>query len=111
MRTSPPAASAGIVTKSVTDAPALQDAGIARIHITGMDQKPVTGDYPEQYYFFSRGGSMLSMEDFARKAPELLHIGRRHGVVVIGSIAAQLPWKTGSAMPGRWSSWASTPLS
>lgn len=78
----------GIVTKSVTDAPALQDAGIARIHITGMDQKPVTGDYPEQYYFFSRGGSMLSMEDFARKAPELLRIGRRHGVVVIGSIAA-----------------------
>ena len=31
---------------------------------------------------------MLSMEGFARKAPELLRIGRRHGVVVIGSIAA-----------------------
>ena len=30
-----------IITKSVTDAPALQDAGIARIHIADMHQKPV----------------------------------------------------------------------
>lgn len=78
----------GIITKSVTDAPALQDAGIARIHITDMAQQPVQGEYPEHYYFFSRGGSMLSMEDFARKAPQLLSIGRKYGVVVIGSIAA-----------------------
>lgn len=81
----------GIVTKSVTDAPALQDAGIARIHIADMDQRPMAGTYPAQYYFFSRGGSMLSMEDFARKAPELLRIGRENGVVVIGSIAASAP--------------------
>ena len=81
----------GIVTKSVTDAPALQDAGIARIHIADMDQRPVAGTYPAQYYFISRGGSMLSMEDFARKAPELLRIGRENGVVVIGSIAASAP--------------------
>ena len=78
----------GIITKSVTDAPALQDAGIARIHITDMKQNPVRGEYPEQYYFFSRGGSMLSMEDFAKKAPELISIGHKYGVVVIGSIAA-----------------------
>ena len=78
-----------IITKSVTDAPALQDAGIARIHIADMHQKPVRGEgYPDQYYFFSRGGSMLSMEAFSRKAPELLAIGKENGVVVIGSIAA-----------------------
>lgn len=78
-----------IITKSVTDAPALQDAGIARIHIADMYQRPVRGEgYPDQYYFFSRGGSMLSMEAFGRKAPELLAIGKENGVVVIGSIAA-----------------------
>lgn len=78
-----------IITKSVTDAPALQDAGIARIHIADMYQRPVRGEgYPDQYYFFSRGGSMLSMEAFSRKAPELLAIGIENGVVVIGSIAA-----------------------
>lgn len=78
----------GIITKSVTDAPALQEKGIARIHITGMDQHPIQGEYPPDYYFFSRGGSMLSMEEFTEKAPDILAIGRRHGVVVIGSIAA-----------------------
>ena len=78
-----------IITKSVTDAPALQDAGIARIHIADMHQKPVRGEgYPDQYYFFSRGGSMLSMEAFSQKASELLTIGKENGVVVIGSIAA-----------------------
>ena len=100
----------GIVTKSVTDAPALQDAGIARIHIADMDQRPVAGTYPAQYYFFSRGGSMLSMEDFARKAPECCASA---GKTAWWSSAALLPAlrKIGSAMPGRWSGWALTPLS
>lgn len=78
----------GIITKSVTDATALQNDSIARIHITDMAQQQIQGAYPDQYYFFSRGGSMLSMEAFAAKAPELVRLGREYGIVTIASISA-----------------------
>ena len=81
----------GIITKSVTDAPELQESSIARFHIADMSQRPVQGAFPDSYYFFSRGGSMMSMDALAAEAPELLAIGRRYGTVVIGSISASHP--------------------
>ncbi len=81
----------GIITKSVTDAPELQESSIARFHIADMSQRPVQGAFPNSYYFFSRGGSMMSMDALAAEAPELLAIGRRYGTVVIGSISASHP--------------------
>ena len=78
----------GIICKSVTDAAALQNDSIARIHITDMHQRPVAGSYPDSYYFFSRGGSMLSMAAFEEKAPELLALAAKYGTVAIGSISA-----------------------
>ena len=57
----------GIITKSVTDAPALQNNSISRIHIMDMEQNPVRGKLPEHYTFFSRGGAMLPMEALLRK--------------------------------------------
>lgn len=77
-----------IITKSVTDAPALQDDNISRIHITDLAQKPVRGAVPEQYTFFSRGGSMVGMEAFEPKAAGMLRIAQKYGTVAIGSIAA-----------------------
>lgn len=78
----------GIVTKSVTDAQALQQTKIARFDIRDMAQHPVRGDPPDQYYFFSRGGSMISMEEFRPHAAAELAIAKREGVVAIGSISA-----------------------
>ena len=78
----------GIITKSVTDATALQNDSIARIHITDMKQREVHGEYPEDYYFFSRGGSMLSMRAFKKKAPQLVSIAKANDVIAIGSISA-----------------------
>lgn len=78
----------GIITKSVTDAKALQAAGIARFDIRDMDQNPVRGNIPEMYTFFSRGGSMVSMEQFRTYARDQLDEARKAGVVLIGSISA-----------------------
>lgn len=78
----------GIITKSVTDAAALQQSGISMIHIMDMEQKPVEGELPDCYSFFSRGGSMLPMQEFEEEAEELLKIGREYDTVVIGSISA-----------------------
>lgn len=78
----------GIITKSVTDAAALQQSSISMIHIMDMEQKSVRGNLPDCYSFFSRGGSMLPMEEFEREAEELLRIGKKYGTVVIGSISA-----------------------
>ena len=78
----------GIITKSVTDAKALQSAGIARFDIRDMDQKPVRGDLPNMYTFFSRGGSMVSMEHFRQYAKDQLAEAEAAGVVLIGSISA-----------------------
>jgi len=72
----------------VTDAAALQQSGISMIHIMDMAQRPVKGRAPDCYSFFSRGGSMLPMEEFEAEARELLEIGRQYGTVVIGSISA-----------------------
>ena len=77
----------GIITKSVTDAPALQNNSISRIHIMDMEQNPVRWKLPEHYTFFSRGGAMLPMEAFAPEAGQLLDIGRQYGTVVIGSLS------------------------
>ena len=76
----------GIITKSVTDAAALQQSSISMIHIMDMAQNPVRGAVPDCYSFFSRGGSMLTMEKFEAEAEELLDVGREYGTVVIGSI-------------------------
>lgn len=78
----------GIITKSVTDAVALQQSGISMIHIMDMEQRPVEGTVPDCYSFFSRGGSMLPMAEFEAEAQEFLEIGREYGTVVIGSISA-----------------------
>lgn len=78
----------GIITKSVTDAAALQQSSISMIHIMDMAQNPVRGAVPDCYSFFSRGGSMLTMEKFEAEAEELLDVGREYGTVVIGSISA-----------------------
>lgn len=77
----------GIITKSVTDAPALQKSSISMIHIMDMDQRPVKGEIPDHYTFFSRGGSMIPMEEFESEGQELLEIGREYGTVMIGSIS------------------------
>ena len=77
-----------IITKSVTDAPALQNDNISRIHVTDLEQNPVRGSVPEQYTLFSRGGSMVSMEAFEPKAVEMLKIAERYQAIAIGSIAA-----------------------
>lgn len=78
----------GIITKSVTDAAELQAKGIARFDIRDQDQRPVEGTIPKNYTFFSRGGSMVSMERFAEYAEEQLAQARERGVVLIGSISA-----------------------
>ena len=78
----------GIITKSVTDAAALQAKGIARFDIRDQDQKPVSGEIPKNYTFFSRGGSMVSMERFEEYAGDQLEQARERGVVLIGSISA-----------------------
>lgn len=78
----------GIITKSVTDAAALQQAKIAMFDIRDMDGRPVRGRVPDQYRFFSRGGSMISMEEFRPHAREELEIARRWGAVPIASISA-----------------------
>lgn len=78
----------GIITKSVTDAKALQSAGIARFDIRDMEQKPLQGAVPDMYTFFSRGGSMVSMEQFRGYAGKQLEEAAAAGVVLIGSISA-----------------------
>lgn len=77
-----------IITKSVTDAAALQQKSIARFDIRDSRQRPIQGDIPEDYTFFSRGGSMVSMEQFRAYGPEQLREAQAHGVVLIGSISA-----------------------
>ena len=77
-----------IITKSVTDAAALQDDNISRIHVTDMAQNPARGEVPESYILFSRGGSMLGMEAFEPKAVEMLRIAKQYNTVAIASIAA-----------------------
>lgn len=77
-----------IITKSVTDATALQSKSIARFDIRDINQNAVKGDLPDNYIFFSRGGSMLPMEVFAEKAPEMLEIAKANDVVLIGSISS-----------------------
>ena len=78
----------GIITKSVTDAAPLQKAGITMFDIRDMKQIPVRGEIPGQYYFFSRGGAMIAMEDFLPLAERELKLAQDHGVVLIGSISA-----------------------
>ncbi len=78
----------GIVAKSVTDAAPLQKAGITMFDIRDMAQRPVRGQVPDHYYFFSRGGAMVSMEDFLPLAKQELDLARRYDVVPIGSISA-----------------------
>ncbi len=78
----------GIVTKSVTDAVELQSASIARFDIRDMDQNKVKGSIPDQYTFFSRGGSMVSMDKFATYAKDQLELANKNNVVLIGSISA-----------------------
>lgn len=80
----------GIITKSVTDAAPLQNKGITMFDIRGMDETPVgpgTG-VPDDYYFFSRGGAMIAMDDYEATAREILEIARRYDVVPIASICA-----------------------
>ena len=78
----------GIITKSVTDAAPLQKAGITMFDIRDMKQIPGRGEIPGQYYFFSRGGAMIAMEDFLPLAERELKLAQDHGVVLIGSISA-----------------------
>lgn len=78
----------GIITKSVTDAAPLQNAGITMFDIRDMGLSPVGGTIPDQYYFFSRGGAMVSMEAFLPLAKQELDLARSYGVVPIGSISA-----------------------
>lgn len=78
----------GIITKSVTDAVPLQKKGITMFDIRDMQQNPISAEVPEKYYFFSRGGAMIAMEDFREKAKEELAIAEQHQVVAIGSISA-----------------------
>lgn len=77
----------GIITKSVTDAPALQKSSISRIHIMDLDQRPMEGEMPGCYTFFSRGGAMLPMEAFEPEAADMLEIGREYGTMIIGSLS------------------------
>lgn len=77
-----------VVTKSVTDAAALQAKSIARFDIRDEWQRPVRGQAPRSYTFFSRGGSMVSMEQFSQYGEKQLQEAREKGVVLIGSIAA-----------------------
>ena len=80
----------GIITKSVTDAALLQNKGITMFDIRAMDETPVEqcGAIPDDYYFFSRGGSMVAMDDYEPAAREILQIARRYQVVPIASICA-----------------------
>lgn len=78
----------GIITKSVTDAPTLQLAKIAMMEIRDMRQKKVNGNIPNDYYFFSRGGSMIAIEDYIPKAKIQLELAKKNNVVLIGSISA-----------------------
>lgn len=78
----------GIITKSVTDAAPLQNKGITMFDIRDMGGRPVSGEIPGCYYFFSRGGAMISMEDFREEAMEELAIAKENGVIAIGSISA-----------------------
>jgi len=78
----------GIITKSVTDAAALQAKSIARFDIRDAEQNPVQGKIPSMYTFFSRGGSMVGMDVFRTYGPEQLKRAREEGVVLIGSISA-----------------------
>lgn len=78
----------GIVTKSITDAPVLQKSAITMMHITDMQQKALKGNIPDNYYFFSRGGAMISIDEFESKGKDILEISKRHNMIAIGSISA-----------------------
>ncbi|WMJ76951.1 MULTISPECIES: tRNA-dihydrouridine synthase [unclassified Sedimentibacter] len=78
----------GIITKSVTDAKALQTAKITMMDIRDMNQNKIYGEIPKSYYFFSRGGSMLTMEEYIPKAIQQLKFAKENNVVLIGSISA-----------------------
>lgn len=80
----------GIITKSVTDAAPLQNKGITMFDIRTMDETPVEqcASIPDDYYFFSRGGSMVAMDDYEPVAKEILQIAERYQVVPIASICA-----------------------
>ena len=80
----------GIITKSVTDAAPLQSKGITMFDIRTIDGVPVDDcdTVPDNYYFFSRGGSMIAMEKFEETAKEILQIAKQYDVVPIASICA-----------------------
>ena len=80
----------GIITKSVTDAAPLQSKGITMFDIRTIDGVPVDDcdTVPDNYYFFSRGGSMNAMEKFEETAKEILQIAKQYDVVPIASICA-----------------------
>ena len=80
----------GIITKSVTDAAPLQNKGITMFDVRNMDETPVgsgTG-VPDDYYFFSRGGAMISMDAYEATALQILSIARQYEVIPIASICA-----------------------
>lgn len=60
----------GIITKSITDAAPLQNKGITMFDVRNMDETPVGSgtDVPDDYYFFSRGGAMISMDAYEATA-------------------------------------------
>lgn len=78
----------GIVTKSVTDEKSLSVKNLARFDIRDMNLKPIRGSVPDKYYFFSRGGAMVPMDDFLVDANEYLKLAKDKETVLIGSISA-----------------------
>ena len=58
--------------------------------VRNMDETPVgsgTG-VPDDYYFFSRGGAMISMDAYEATALQILSIARQYEVIPIASICA-----------------------
>lgn len=81
----------GVIIKSVTDSPQLRTNDLARFMVTDSAQHPVKGNIPDSYTLLSRGGAMVSIDELAEIAPELIRRGKNAGAVVIGSISASEP--------------------
>jgi dihydroorotate dehydrogenase subfamily 1 len=76
-----------VVMKSLSDISPLQKAAIAKFLCLNPALQPWKPGQPVGG-FYSRGGGMLSEEEWARGAGDALSLAKSHGVLMIGSICA-----------------------
>ena len=77
----------GVVMKSFADVPSLQKASIAKFLCLDPALQPWKSGQ-QVGGFYSRGGGMLSEEEWDEEADQALPLAKGHGVLMIGSICA-----------------------